>query len=63
MQKNKGIPMALAIIALAGIATVILYKKRQTEKAVTYAFDDDFDDEEQTIECTVRYEDEGRASA
>ena len=55
--------MAVAIIALVGIATAIVYKKRQSKNTVTYAFDDDFDDEERTIECTVRYEDEGRASA
>ena len=63
MRKSKGIPMAVAIIALVGIAAAVIYKKRQTEKAVTYAFDDDFDDEDRLIECTVRYENEGRASA
>jgi hypothetical protein len=55
--------MAVAIIALVGIAAAVIYKKRQTEKAVTYAFDDDFDDEDRLVECTVRYENEGRASA
>lgn len=63
MKKSKGIPMALVAVALVGIAAAVIYKKKQCKKGVTYAFDDDFDDEDKLIECTVRYENEGRASA
>lgn len=63
MKKSKGLPMTLAAIALIVLAAAIVYKKQKNKKGVIYAFDDDFDDEDRIIECTVRYEDEGRASA